>query len=212
MYSRIQEGLQHRVVSWESRKVICSVTDGTIVFSHKRQNPKFTPASNGTRITMSAHGRATGWTVDVPFPAGSWHLSFSRYRPDELWGLPSLLYNRYRDSFPEAKLAGAWNWSLTSNWSRLQEHCSSNYSFRCLIKHRVKFTVLFYPCNDCHIYKKQTPWPESASELYRPSDHRVSAKLVPTFADSVCHVVSATNPYGRNLDFLDRSRYFFFQV
>jgi hypothetical protein len=25
-------------------------------------------------------------------------------------------------------------------------------------------------------------------------------------------VVSVTNPYGRNLGFLDRSRYFFFQV
>jgi hypothetical protein len=31
---------------------------------------------------------------------------------------------------------------------------------------------------------KKTPWPESASELYRLSDHRSSAKLVPTFADS----------------------------
>jgi hypothetical protein len=30
--------------------------------------------------------------------------------------------------------------------------------------------------------KKQTPWLESARELYRPSDHRVSAKLVPTLA------------------------------
>jgi hypothetical protein len=30
---------------------------------------------------------------------------------------------------------------------------------------------------------KQTPWPESASELYRLSDRRLSAKLVPTFAD-----------------------------
>jgi hypothetical protein len=26
------------------------------------------------------------------------------------------------------------------------------------------------------------------------------------------HVVRATDPYGRNLDFLDRSRYFFLQV
>jgi hypothetical protein len=26
-----------------------------------------------------------------------------------------------------------------------------------------------------------TPWPQSTSELYRPSDHRLSAKLVPTF-------------------------------
>jgi hypothetical protein len=30
---------------------------------------------------------------------------------------------------------------------------------------------------------KQTKWPESASELYRPSDGRLSAKLVPIFAD-----------------------------
>jgi hypothetical protein len=27
---------------------------------------------------------------------------------------------------------------------------------------------------------KKTPWPESAKELYRPSDRRLSAKLVPT--------------------------------
>jgi hypothetical protein len=56
------------------------------------------------------------------------------------------------------------------------------------------------------------PWPESASELYRPSDRRLSANLVPTLADRGCHVVSVTNPYGRNLGFVDRSRYFFFQV
>jgi hypothetical protein len=29
---------------------------------------------------------------------------------------------------------------------------------------------------------EKTPWPESASELYRPSDHRLLAKIVPTFA------------------------------
>jgi hypothetical protein len=28
-----------------------------------------------------------------------------------------------------------------------------------------------------------SPWPESASELYRPNDRHLSAKLVPTFAD-----------------------------
>jgi hypothetical protein len=28
-----------------------------------------------------------------------------------------------------------------------------------------------------------TKWPESASELYPPSDRHLSAKLVPTFAD-----------------------------
>jgi hypothetical protein len=30
---------------------------------------------------------------------------------------------------------------------------------------------------------KRIPWPESASELYRPSNRRLSAKLVLTFAD-----------------------------
>jgi hypothetical protein len=57
--------------------------------------------------------------------------------------------------------------------------------------------------------QKQTPWSESASELYRPSDRRFSAKWLPTFADKGCHVVSVTDPYGRILGFLDRSRYFY---
>jgi hypothetical protein len=60
---------------------------------------------------------------------------------------------------------------------------------------------------------KKTPlWPESARELYRPSYRRLSAKLVSTFADRGCHVVSVTDTHGRILGFLDRSRYFFFQV
>jgi hypothetical protein len=41
---------------------------------------------------------------------------------------------------------------------------------------------------------------------------RATAKFVPTFADGGCHVVSVTNPYGRILGFLDRSRYFLFLV
>jgi CBS-domain-containing membrane protein len=46
----------------------------------------------------------------------------------------------------------------------------------------------------------------------RPSDRRLSAKLAPNFSDRGCHVVSATDPHGRILGFLDRSRYYFFQV
>jgi hypothetical protein len=61
-------------------------------------------------------------------------------------------------------------------------------------------------------YKQQTPWPYSESELYRLSDHRLSAKLVPTFVDRGCCVVSATDTQGRILGFLDRSSYHFFQV
>jgi hypothetical protein len=51
---------------------------------------------------------------------------------------------------------------------------------------------------------KRSAWPESAHKLYVPSDRRLSAKLVPTFADRGCHMVSVTDPYSRILDFLDR--------
>jgi hypothetical protein len=53
---------------------------------------------------------------------------------------------------------------------------------------------------------KKTPWSESASELYRPSDRRLSTKWLSTFADRRCHVVSVTDPYGRILGFLDKEK------
>jgi hypothetical protein len=65
--------------------------------------------------------------------------------------------------------------------------------------------------NFMHIHT-HIPWPESKIELCRPSDRRLSAKLVQTFADSGCRMVSVADPYGSILSFLDRSRYFFFQV
>jgi hypothetical protein len=49
-------------------------------------------------------------------------------------------------------------------------------------------------------------------ELQRLSDRCLLAKLASTFADTGCHVVSVTDSYGRILRFLDRGRYFFFQV
>jgi hypothetical protein len=60
--------------------------------------------------------------------------------------------------------------------------------------------------------KQKTPWPESTSELYQPSDRRLSEKLVPTFVGRGCHVVSVTDPYNRILCFLDCSRYVLFQI
>jgi hypothetical protein len=51
----------------------------------------------------------------------------------------------------------------------------------------------------------------SASELYRPSDRRLSAELVSTF-DRGCRVVRSTDPHSRIFGFLDRSPYYFFQV
>jgi hypothetical protein len=56
------------------------------------------------------------------------------------------------------------------------------------------------------------PLSQSASELYWLSHRSMSAKLLPNFADSGCHVVSATDPHVCILGFLDRSHYCFFQV
>jgi hypothetical protein len=60
--------------------------------------------------------------------------------------------------------------------------------------------------------KNWTTWPESARELYHLSDRLFSVKLVPTFANRGCHVVSVTDPYGCTIGFLDRNRYFIFQA
>jgi hypothetical protein len=48
---------------------------------------------------------------------------------------------------------------------------------------------------------KQTPWPQSAIELYRPSKRRLSTKLLLTFADRGCRVVSATDRHRSILGF-----------
>jgi hypothetical protein len=70
------------------------------------------------------------------------------------------------------------------------------------------FIIICRSCWSVKCGKKKAPWSESASELHRPSDRRLSAKLLPTFADKGCHVVSVTDLYDRILGFLDRSRYF----
>jgi hypothetical protein len=72
------------------------------------------------------------------------------------------------------------------------------------------FSISEYYTRNGHKKVNYTPWPESTSELYRPSDRRLSAKLVPTFAVRRSHVVSMTHSAWRILGFLDRSRYIFF--
>jgi hypothetical protein len=67
---------------------------------------------------------------------------------------------------------------------------------------------------DCSVRKRsiKTPLSQSVSELYQPSDRRLSANLVPTSADRGCHLVNVTDPYCRILGFLERSCYFFYIV
>jgi hypothetical protein len=40
----------------------------------------------------------------------------------------------------------------------------------------------------------------------------LAGEALPTFADRHCHMVSVMDPHGRILEFLDWSRYFFFQA
>jgi hypothetical protein len=81
----------------------------------------------------------------------------------------------------------------------------NSHTFASFRRFSAIMVILVYERN-----KKETPCLESGSELYRLSDRRMSAKLVPTFADRECHVVSVTDPYGRILRFIDWSRYLLF--
>jgi hypothetical protein len=69
-----------------------------------------------------------------------------------------------------------------------------------------------WAAQNVNLRKTKSPWPESASELYRPSYRRLSSKFVPIFPDRERHVVSVTNPHGHIFVFLDWSRYFLFRV
>jgi hypothetical protein len=72
------------------------------------------------------------------------------------------------------------------------------------------FSALMQRKHTVGCWKKWTQWPWSASELYRPSDSHLSAKLVAILADRWCRVVSATDLRGRIIEFLDRRKFFFF--
>jgi hypothetical protein len=70
----------------------------------------------------------------------------------------------------------------------------------------ILFVILYWIVNKTRPYsnrnqtKQQTPWSESASELYQLKDSRLSAKLMPTFADIWFHVVSVTAVFSIFLD------------
>jgi hypothetical protein len=70
------------------------------------------------------------------------------------------------------------------------------------------------------VTKNKCPWGNSwqygplqvASRCPQTELPLMSARLVPAFADRGCQVVGVTDPYGSILAFLDRNRYFLFQV
>jgi hypothetical protein len=105
-------------------------------------------------------------------------------------------------------------------WIAVQYRYCSNTSKNYVSSRNIKFAffILYWipicmsVCFPLFTKKTKLRGLESASELYRASDRRLSAKLLPTFADRGYRVVSVTDPYGRSLGFLDRSRYYLSQV
>jgi hypothetical protein len=97
--------------------------------------------------------------VSCPFVVHPLPVSHSTY---------NFAYRRADNSRPVSFTVSAWEWVYATNLSRPQRETTKRHVGEA---HSVLTT------------NEQTPWPESASELYQPSDRRVSAKLVPTFAD-----------------------------
>ena len=85
----------------------------------------------------------------------------------------------------------------------------------CLYPLELLYDLAFIPLS-CNLYIqediiKKTPWPQSASELYRQSGRRRSAMLVPTFADRGVSRGQHNGSPRPLICFLDRSRYFLFK-
>jgi hypothetical protein len=76
-----------------------------------------------------------------------------------------------------------------AQWSRL---CPKSLQFLQIVKCSTSHNPTGPRCL-LQVLNKQTPWPESENELYLPSDRRLLTKLVPTFANRWCHVISVTD-------------------
>jgi hypothetical protein len=101
--------------------------------------------------------------------------------------------------------------SMTLQCMRLTDHTTLNFNDMSTAMVFLDIEIAFDTTWHAGLLYKKTKL-RCLSLRANYTDRRLSAKLVPTFADRGCHVVSVTDPYGRILSFLDWSRYFFFQV
>jgi hypothetical protein len=69
------------------------------------------------------------------------------------------------------------------------------------VDHAILITIIIIIIIIIIIVVVITPWLESVNELCRPIERRLSAKLVPTFLDRGCRVVSAGIPTAVIADF-----------
>jgi hypothetical protein len=91
------------------------------------------------------------------------------------------------------------------------QRCFSAWNIKFNTNKKDKLELQLFRCLEFTMYIF-TLWPKFANKLYRLSDRRLSAKLVPNFVERRYRMVSATDLYCYILGVLDRSRNFFFQV
>jgi hypothetical protein len=162
----------------------------------------------GTRTFITVFTRAFHWSVFsatliqciLPHPTSLrfFLVLFCQLRPDLPCGiLPSsfpkkVLYSLFFFPWLPDPLPIHSPWIDLSNYIQRKVK-SHNLSLACrdqsdITIYRNTVIVVYFEYHEANtIYdkyvKKKPPWPKSASELYRPSDRRLSAKLVPAFAD-----------------------------
>jgi hypothetical protein len=97
------------------------------------------------------------------------------------------------------KMVGACN-SIKTSLLGLQDHTASQPSEK-----QCQWTATFHVLLNSMAWVRERTIPTERPPL-------VGEVIVNFFADRGCHVVTVTDPYCRILGFIDRSRYFFYQV
>jgi hypothetical protein len=107
-------------------------------------------------------------------------------------------------------LSVIFKWNLLNYTHVFVLHCmhmnSPHNNYRDILKWGVQNCLHGVTCWRIPAIKIQlTSSSESASELYRPREGSLPAKLVPNFTNRGCHMDSVTVPLGRILGFLNRN-------
>jgi hypothetical protein len=103
-------------------------------------------------------------------------------------------------SYPrDSRLCVPESWSVLDGIDRISSTCPESNSDNLARSQSLQ--------QQTYQTKKKTSVALVSKRTIRPSDRRLSAKLMPTFADRGCRVVRATDPHGRILGFLDRSHH-----
>jgi hypothetical protein len=111
----------------------------------------------------------------------NWSLPFS-FADYILWiSGPYILQHSPPTSSPFVRMS----WQCLKKKGGGNHHCFPYPVFSTLLSLPLP-KIQIFPSHTVLKHYKKTPWPEAVSKLYRPSDSRLSKKLVQTFTDREC--------------------------